>query len=194
MVTKRDYDAFGNVISSTGAWDSAFGYAGGFGYEEDATGLKLLGHRYYDSSTGRFLTRDPIKDGRNWYSYGAGEANPVTGVDPDGLMLMALLTLEINKPSGPSPFGGGNGSQSDDPWEIEWLKYVGKLPVDALAPTHPGDVLEPLVGIPYVRLDARNQMANELPKDPLDEDNSSSLTWYQDSQHWQKPYVPSWGR
>jgi RHS repeat-associated protein len=53
MVAKRDYDAFGNIISSTGTWDSAFGYAGGFGYQEDATGLKLLGHRYYDSSTGR---------------------------------------------------------------------------------------------------------------------------------------------
>ncbi len=58
MVAKRGYDAFGNVISSTGTWGSAFGYAGGFGYQEDATGLKLLGHRYYDSSTGRFLTRD----------------------------------------------------------------------------------------------------------------------------------------
>jgi RHS repeat-associated protein len=61
MVAKRDYDAFGNVISSTGTWGSGFVYAGGFGYQEDAIGLKLLGHRYYDSSTGRFLTRDPIK-------------------------------------------------------------------------------------------------------------------------------------
>ncbi|MCU0315330.1 MAG: RHS repeat-associated core domain-containing protein [Fimbriimonadaceae bacterium] len=87
MVAKRDYDAFGNLISSTGTWGSAFGYAGGFGYQEDATGLKLLGHRYYDSTTGRFLTRDPIKDGRNWYSYGAGQANPVTGADPTGLII-----------------------------------------------------------------------------------------------------------
>ncbi|MCU0316119.1 MAG: RHS repeat-associated core domain-containing protein [Fimbriimonadaceae bacterium] len=93
MVAKRDYDAFGNLISSTGTWGSAFGHAGGFGYQEDATGLKLLGHRYFDSSTGRFLTRDPIKDGRNWYSYGAGEANPVTEVDPTGL-------TSINTPAG----------------------------------------------------------------------------------------------
>ena len=58
MVASRQYDAFGNVASSTGTWTGPFGYAGGFGYQEDATGLKLLGHRYYDSSTGRFLTRD----------------------------------------------------------------------------------------------------------------------------------------
>ncbi|MFO0044605.1 MAG: RHS repeat-associated core domain-containing protein, partial [Armatimonadota bacterium] len=58
--TKR-YDAFGNAVSSTGTWQGAFGYAGDFGYQEDASGLKLLGHRYYDSSTGRFLTRDRTK-------------------------------------------------------------------------------------------------------------------------------------
>jgi RHS repeat-associated protein len=51
----RSYDAFGNVTSSTGTWKGGFGYAGDFGYQEDASGLKLLGHRYYDSSTGRFL-------------------------------------------------------------------------------------------------------------------------------------------
>jgi RHS repeat-associated protein len=95
MVAKRDYDAFGNVISSTGTWGSAFGYAGGFGYQEDATGLKLLGHRYYDSSTGRFLTRDPIKDGRNWYSYGAGEGNPISGVDPTGKIWVAVIVVVI---------------------------------------------------------------------------------------------------
>jgi hypothetical protein len=45
--------------------------------------LQLLGHRYYDPSTGRFLTRDPIKDGRNWYGY--CENNPVTRTDANGL-------------------------------------------------------------------------------------------------------------
>ena len=78
----RRYDAFGNVVTSTGIWNGPFGYAGGFGYQEDATGLKLLGHRYYDSSTGRFLTRDPQKDGRNWYTYCWND--PVGMVDIDG--------------------------------------------------------------------------------------------------------------
>jgi RHS repeat-associated protein len=79
----KTYDAFGNLVASSGTWSGPFGYAGGFGYQEDATGLKLLGHRYYDSSTGRFLTRDPIKDGRNWYVY--CHSNPVTFADPNGL-------------------------------------------------------------------------------------------------------------
>jgi RHS repeat-associated protein len=78
------FDAFGNELSSSGAWKSQFGYAGKFGYQGDAdSGLKLLGHRYYDSSTGRFLTRDPIKDGRNWYGYCGN--NPIRRIDPNGL-------------------------------------------------------------------------------------------------------------
>jgi RHS repeat-associated protein len=72
-------------VSSSGTWSGPFGYAGNFGYQQDASGLKLLGHRYYDPSTGRFLTRDPIKDGRNWYAYGAGEAAPTNIADPTGL-------------------------------------------------------------------------------------------------------------
>src|SRR5690606_6521355 len=57
---RRVYDAFGNVLSSAGIFQSQFGYAGSFGYQEDSdAGLRILGHRYYDSDTGRFLTRDP---------------------------------------------------------------------------------------------------------------------------------------
>jgi RHS repeat-associated protein len=80
----RTYDAFGNVLSSTGTHRGPFGNGGGFGYQEDATGLKLLGHRLYDSSTGRFLTRDPIKEGRNWYVY--CDNDPVGFGDSEGLI------------------------------------------------------------------------------------------------------------
>jgi len=91
----QQYDAFGNLASSTGTWQGQFGYGGGFGYQQDATGLKLLGHRYYDSSTGRFLTRDPIKDGRNWYVYCAGD--PVGFGDPEGLITTTVVTLIANR-------------------------------------------------------------------------------------------------
>ena len=83
VTASRLYDAFGNVIASTGTWKSPFGNAGKFGYQEDPdTGLKLLGHRYYDSSTGRFLIRDPAKAGRNWYGYCGN--SPVGRMDATG--------------------------------------------------------------------------------------------------------------
>jgi RHS repeat-associated protein len=79
----RQYDAFGLQTGSTGSNPTPFGFAGGWGYQSDETGLQLLGHRYYDPSTGRFLTRDPIKDGRNWYGY--CDNNPIASTDPSGL-------------------------------------------------------------------------------------------------------------
>jgi RHS repeat-associated protein len=82
--TKR-YDAFGLQVASTGTWKSPFAYGGPWGYQEDgdAYGLKLLGHRYYDPSLGRFLSRDIAKSGRNWQNYCAN--SPVSCVDPQGL-------------------------------------------------------------------------------------------------------------
>jgi RHS repeat-associated protein len=86
--TKR-YDAFGNELSSSGTWQTRFDYGGAFGYQrDDESGYKLLGHRYYDKSTGRFLTCDPIKDGRNWYAYCA--SGPVDATDPEGTWFWKL--------------------------------------------------------------------------------------------------------
>ncbi len=76
-----DYDAFGNQW--TGDAPNPFGYSGE--YHDSETGLIYLRNRYYDSSTGRFITEDPAKDGVNWYSYCGGD--PVNMVDPWGLWM-----------------------------------------------------------------------------------------------------------
>jgi RHS repeat-associated protein len=84
-------------VASFSTFTGPFGFAGNWGYQSDAdSGLQLLGHRYYDPSTGRFLTRDPIKDGRNWYAY--CENNPLKAVDPDGLQVFKhkdIHTIEV---------------------------------------------------------------------------------------------------
>jgi RHS repeat-associated protein len=86
----RRYDAFGNPVAAWGGWQGPFGYGGPYGYQTDPDhGLMLLGHRYYEADTGRFLTRDPIKDGRNWYGYCGG--NPLTSVDIDGLQQVLII-------------------------------------------------------------------------------------------------------
>jgi RHS repeat-associated protein len=88
----KAYDAFGMLSSSSGSSSSPFGFVGQQGYQSDGdSGLKLLGHRYYDASTGRFLTRDPAKDGRNWYDY--CENNPVKYVDPRGQWVVLVLIV-----------------------------------------------------------------------------------------------------
>mgnify|MGYP001810303427 CR=1 FL=1 len=100
IIATQRYDAFGNFISGTGVWPTILGYGGAFGYQSDTSGLKQLGYRTYDPSTGRFLTRDPIKDGRNWFAYGAWEASPTTTADPTGLMSLK------------SPAGAGTAAKS----------------------------------------------------------------------------------
>ena len=79
-------DAFGNTISASGSTPTSFGFAGQHGYKTDSeTGLMLLGHRYYDPSTGRFLSRDPIRAGYNWYAY--CDNDPVNALDTKGLFV-----------------------------------------------------------------------------------------------------------
>ena len=98
----RVYDAFGNLESTTGVPQSPFGFVGDNHYQEDGdSGLKLLGHRYLDSSTGRYLSRDPIQDGRNWYSYCSNA--PTANVDPDGY-----------QDHGGGGRGGGGGRRGGD--------------------------------------------------------------------------------
>jgi len=45
--------------------------------------LVYLRNRWYSPRLGRFVSRDPAKDGMNWYSF--TDARPEVGVDPSGL-------------------------------------------------------------------------------------------------------------
>jgi RHS repeat-associated protein len=107
------YDAFGNVASRTGSTPTPFLFAGGYQYQTDGdSGLMLLGHRYYDPSIGRFLSKDPAKDGDNWYAY--CENNPLSWVDPRGLEKITLPPNPGGLPTGPGgwkpiPHGDPNG-------------------------------------------------------------------------------------
>ncbi|MCS6859558.1 MAG: RHS domain-containing protein, partial [Abditibacteriales bacterium] len=50
------YDAWGNVLSSSGTTANPYKYVGSLGYYADAdNGLMLLGARYYGSGLGRLV-------------------------------------------------------------------------------------------------------------------------------------------
>jgi RHS repeat-associated protein len=123
----NEYDAFGNLVNYTGDWNGPFAYGGAFGYQTDGdSGLMLLGHRYYDASTGRFLSRDSAKDGSNWYAY--CNNNPITFFDYSGEIAVPVIV-------GGALFVGGLLWTAYDIWTNpdDPMSYVSAIPLAKLA-------------------------------------------------------------
>jgi RHS repeat-associated protein len=77
------YDSFGNQTASTGSLTNPFQYAS---RESDPeTSLYYYRTRYYDPTTGRFVSEDQVTflGGHNFYDYVGNE--PVSFIDPSGL-------------------------------------------------------------------------------------------------------------
>jgi RHS repeat-associated protein len=83
LTATTGYDAWGKPETTGGLSASTpYGYAGGY---TDADGIIYLLARYYDPSTGQFLSADPlIEQTLQPYAYASG--NPVTNSDPSGMI------------------------------------------------------------------------------------------------------------
>jgi RHS repeat-associated protein len=82
-----NYDAYGNVTSSTGSVPMPLQFAGQ--YTDAESGLQYLRARYYDPTTGQFLTRDPSVT-TTLCPYGYVSGNPVNSRDVTGLAKQLL--------------------------------------------------------------------------------------------------------
>jgi RHS repeat-associated protein len=85
------YDAFGWETSNglgiiLAVPGNYFLYGGQYGYRQDETGLLYVRARYYDSTNGLWISRDPEWFGAgDWNLYRYVGNNPLTNVDPSGL-------------------------------------------------------------------------------------------------------------
>ncbi len=114
------YTAFGSPILTSNL-ATPFRYGGGNGCQTDAdTGLVLMGHRYYDSRIGRFISQDPAGDGDNWYAY--CENDPVDNTDPEGLWVPT--TAGYGNPmfglTGAVEAADQSFLQANDVWLVNW--------------------------------------------------------------------------
>ena len=110
-MTQYEYDAFGNRFK--GSDPDPFGYCGE--YYDSESGNIYLRARYYNSTTGRFISEDPAKDGVNWYVYCSG--NPVMLVDPWGLEDIVVA-------------GGAYHSGDGNPYQYEFVDSALKKIAD----------------------------------------------------------------
>ncbi|MCH1627039.1 DNRLRE domain-containing protein [Fredinandcohnia quinoae] len=88
VVASYTYDAWGNILSQSGALASVNPYRyAGYRYDED-TKMYYLMARYYNPENGVFISLDPVRGDiynpitLNGYNY--ANNNPVMNVDPDG--------------------------------------------------------------------------------------------------------------
>ncbi len=110
MIDHINYSAFGKILSETNpSVGDRFKFTG---REWDAaTGLYYFRARFYDPSTGRFLSQDPSSfngGDTNLYRYVLN--NPLNLTDPSGLL--------VKLPPGGGGGGGGGGPQGPSPFRF----------------------------------------------------------------------------
>ena len=92
-VWEATYQAWGEVEMVSGSLKQPFRFQGQ--YFDEESGLHYNRFRYYDPSSGRFVSQDPIGllGGFNLYEYAP---NPIGWVDPFGLTVTPLYTKDKN--------------------------------------------------------------------------------------------------
>jgi RHS repeat-associated protein len=83
LVQSYDFNPYGSQNRASGAVPTDYRFAGLFLHT--VSGLNLAKYRAQDGGTGRFISRDPIRElgGIDLYAYGL--ASPTNLIDPDGL-------------------------------------------------------------------------------------------------------------
>jgi RHS repeat-associated protein len=123
VVRTADYDAYGQVVSTSGSTSTPFGYAGE--YRDTETGFLYLRARYYDPATQQFLTVDPLFAATEQaYTYAGG--SPLNATDPAGLCDWSHAVECIEELEG----GGGAGRGGADTGII--LTAEGIVPGETL--------------------------------------------------------------
>ena len=108
QVVAYTYDAWGNILSTTGSMAGSLGYTNPFRYRgyfyDTETGLYYLDSRYYNPQSGRFISADSeslvtaspenAAGDKNQFAY--CDNNPVVRVDDGGRFWHILISGAIN--------------------------------------------------------------------------------------------------
>ena len=117
---RYEYGPFGEATRATGALARKNALRFSTKYTDDVSGFLYYGYRYYNPSTGRWLSRDPIGEvgARNLYEHCSND--PLRCVDPDGNAPRVGQEVNAAPPSEASE--PTNAECSKFPW---WGKPIG---------------------------------------------------------------------
>jgi len=141
------YTAFGTPVLTSAGLSTPFRYGGANGCQTDADiGLVLMGHRYYDTRIGRFISQDPAGDGDNWYAYAGND--PVDNTDPEGLWCPTPGEWSVNggaMSDATSAMGQADAmdQQADRFIEAAWTQLSDNVMAIAAGPHHPVNERQP---------------------------------------------------
>jgi RHS repeat-associated protein len=144
-VDSYSYLPFGEVSNSSSSVPNPFQYVGQAGVMSEGNGLDFMQARFYSPAVGRFIKRDPIglAGCANLYCY-AGN-NPVSVIDPSGLIPLDPFLAEGNaylaaKFAAEAPTLTGGIPAAADPFLAEGNAYLAAK-FAAEAPTLTGGIL-----------------------------------------------------
>jgi RHS repeat-associated protein len=86
------YDAFGKLTASTGSTTNPLQFAGE--YQDSESGQYYLRARYYDPTTGSFISRDPLLAVTR-QPYGYADDSPVNITDPTGRCIPVCVIIGL---------------------------------------------------------------------------------------------------
>lgn len=129
------YTPYGKLTASTGSLDNPFTWQGMYGVMDEGNGLFYMRARYYDSVTGRFISRDLIESispkSVNPYQHASG--NPLKFSDPLGLDdvdlddgFNSMENLLINFLTGLAPNDAADRTKSEPKTKKELAIWASK--------------------------------------------------------------------
>lgn len=156
VVDGYTYDVFGALRSQSGASENPWLFTGE--QRDGENDLYYLRARYYDPSTGRFLTQDPLWGSaglpvsQNRYPYVG--CNPTNRIDPTGLMW-----INDGGGGGPSKEGASFENEPDDCPGGKLVPAAKTVP----PPCSPGQVCPARPGAGMVCMESRFPSLSGLP-------------------------------
>jgi RHS repeat-associated protein len=179
------YDSYGKLTASTGTLTNPFQYTG---REFDSeTGLYYYRARYYDQSTGRFISQDPVRFTAGMNSYSYVRNNPVLRIDPSGLIHQAWNESPFDGRLHDDAEGGlevlctkGRNIQQDKKW-LERSIFVRSVEIGALGNRadagHVERLIKEIVTLQHCHEECDKDKKPEVPFETPPEWNTNPNPW-----------------